>query len=95
MSSSGENARALTLALLAGRAEGATICPSEVARALAAAARKADWRGEMANVHQAVDGLVAEGLVRLSWKGEAKRVREGAYRIGRLVSPEAPKDRRG
>lgn len=84
MSSSG-SAGAVTLALLAGRAEGATICPSEVARALAAAAGKADWRGEMAGVHQAVDALVAEGLVRLSWRGEAKPVREGPYRIGRCL----------
>ena len=82
MNSSGGNVRAVTLALLAGRAEDATICPSEVARALAAAAGKAAWRGEMADVHEAVDALVAEGLVRLSWKGEGKPVREGPYRIG-------------
>lgn len=76
-------ARAMTLALLARRAEGATVCPSEVARALAGAAGREDWRGEMAGVHRAVDGLVAEGMVRLSWRGEAKTAREGAYRIGR------------
>jgi hypothetical protein len=28
-------------------------------------------------VHAAVDGLVAEGLVRLSWKGVAMPVRAG------------------
>ncbi|MBV8686735.1 MAG: DUF3253 domain-containing protein [Alphaproteobacteria bacterium] len=78
-------ARAATLALLAARAAGATLCPSEVARALAAAAGKADWRGEMPAVHAAVDRLAAEGLVRLSWKGAAKARREGPYRIGRGV----------
>lgn len=80
-----DEARATTLALLAGRAEGATLCPSEVARALAGASGGADWRGEMARVHAAVDALVAEGRVRLSWKGEAKAAREGPYRIGRAT----------
>ena len=78
------DARATTLALLARRAKGATVCPSEVARALAAASGKADWRGEMRAVHAAVDAMVAEGVVRLSWKGVAKAVREGPYRIGRV-----------
>jgi hypothetical protein len=77
------NARGATLALLAARAADATICPSEVARALAAAAGEPDWRGAMPAVHAAVDGLAAEGLVRLSWKGAAMAVREGPYRIGR------------
>lgn len=75
--------RATTLALRAGRAEGATLCPSEVARAVAAASGRTDWRGEMAGVHAAVDAMVAEGLVRLSWRGGAKRLRDGPYRIGR------------
>jgi hypothetical protein len=73
-------ARAATLALLARRAEGATVCPSEVARAVAGGG---DWRGEMAAVHAAVDGLAAQGLVRLSWKGREMAAREGPYRIGR------------
>ena len=73
-------ASAATLALLAGRAEGATVCPSEVARAVAG---DGDWRREMAAVHEAVDGLVASGLVRLSWKGSDMPVRDGPYRIGR------------
>jgi Protein of unknown function (DUF3253) len=74
-------ARAATLALLARRAPGATICPSEVARALAAAAGTADWRSEMTAVHAAVDDLVAQGLVRLSWKGSDMPARDGPYRI--------------
>ncbi|HEX8062947.1 MAG TPA: DUF3253 domain-containing protein [Allosphingosinicella sp.] len=77
------DARAEALALLGRRAAGATVCPSEVARALAAAAGTADWRGEMPAVHAAIDSLLAEGLVRLSWKGEPKPARDGAYRIAR------------
>lgn len=69
--------------LLAARAPGATVCPSEVARAMAADAGKEDWRSEMPAVHRAVDAMIAEGLVRLSWKGEPMPVREGPYRIGR------------
>lgn len=72
------------LTLLAARAPGATICPSEAARALAAAAGRADdWREQMAAVHSAVDSLVAEGRVALRWKGAALANRAGPYRIGR------------
>jgi len=81
------DARATTLALLARRAAGATVCPSEVARALAAASGTGEWRGEMAAVHEAVDRLVEEGAVRLTWKGEARAARDGPYRIGRGSSP--------
>jgi hypothetical protein len=84
---SADAARTATLALLAARAEGATVCPSEVARALAGVAGHGDWRGEMPAVHEAVDGLLAEGAVRLSWKGKAMPVRQGPYRIGRLPPP--------
>ncbi len=77
------DARATTLALLARRAEGATLCPSEVARTLAAAAGRDDWRAEMAGVHEAVARMVSEGLVRLSWKRAARDVGDGPYRIGR------------
>jgi len=79
------NARAATLALLAERAEGATICPSEVARALADSHRDdptaPNWRDWMPMVHEAVDRLVAEGLVQLSWKGRRLAARNGPYRI--------------
>ena len=71
--------RAATLSLLARRAPDATICPSEVARAIAP-----DWRGAMPAVHAAIDGLVRDGLVRLSWKGRSLSTRSGPYRIGRL-----------
>lgn len=75
--------RAVTLALLARRSPDSTVCPSEVARAIAAAAGLEDWRGAMPEVHAAIDLMVAQGLVRLSWKGEAMPVRAGPYRIGR------------
>lgn len=74
--------REAVLGLLAGRAPGATICPSEVARALAARAGTPDWRSEMPSVHSAIDPMAAEGLIRLSWKGEAMALRDGPYRIG-------------
>jgi len=70
----------MVLALLASRSLDATVCPSEVARAIAPGAR---WRDAMPMVHSAVDRLVQEGTVRLSWKGKALETRDGAYRIAR------------
>lgn len=75
-----EAARAATLALLAARAREATVCPSEVARAIADGD---GWRAAMPVVHAAVDELVAEGRVRLRWKGSALAGRAGPYRISR------------
>lgn len=69
------------LALLANRAEGATICPSEAARLLAGT--QGDWRAEMDRVHAATDALLAAGMIALSWKGKAKQKRRGPYRIAR------------
>lgn len=78
--------REATLTLLCARAFDATICPSEVARLLAAAAGAGqagpDWRDMMPAVHAAVDRLVSEGRVRLSWKGQPLSSRCGPYRIG-------------
>ena len=74
-------ARDATLALLAARADDATVCPSEVARALTAPA--GEWRDVMPEVHAAVDQLVTEGIVRLSWKGRMLPARAGPYRINR------------
>lgn len=82
-------ARAAVLALLERRDVAATVCPSEVARVLAAGAGRASaWRVEMAGVHAAVDALAAAGVVRLSWKGVPMAGREGPYRIGRGDRPE-------
>ena len=77
------DARAATLALLAARAEGATVCPSEVARAVAAPT--GEWREAMPEVHAAVDQMVSEGLIGLSWKGQTLATRAGPYRINRSV----------
>ncbi|MBM3928584.1 MAG: DUF3253 domain-containing protein [Sphingomonadales bacterium] len=71
------------LTLLARRGAGATVCPSEAARALAAAAGSDDWRAAMPAVHEAIDDLHAAGRIALSWKGAALSVRAGPYRIGR------------
>lgn len=73
---------AMIAEMLAARRPDATLCPSEVARALAG--EDGDWRARMGEVHAAVDGLVATGAVRLSWKGAAMAVRGGPYRIGRV-----------
>lgn len=69
------------LALLAERAAGATICPSEAARRLAGP--QGDWRAQMEAVHAATDALVEQGTVSLSWKGVCKQKRHGPYRIAR------------
>ncbi len=74
----GADPRAAILSLLARRAPGATICPSEVARTIAP-----DWRDAMPVVHAAIDRLAHDGLVRLSWKGQPLATRSGPYRIGR------------
>ncbi|WP_375395549.1 DUF3253 domain-containing protein [uncultured Sphingomonas sp.] len=68
-------ARAATLALLDRRTPDATVCPSEVARALVT-----DWRGAMPIVHAAIDDMLADSVVRLSWKGVMLATRTG--RIG-------------
>jgi hypothetical protein len=70
--------RTALLSLLARCAPGGTVCPSEVARAIAP-----DWRGAMPAVHAAVDDLVRDGLIRLSWKGRPMAKRSGPYRICR------------
>lgn len=81
-------AREVTLALLAARAPEATVCPSEVARAMTAGRETGAerWRDAMPVVHAAVDRLLAEGVVRLSWRGKPLTTREGPYRI-RLATP--------
>lgn len=78
-------ARRMTLTLLAARAPEATLCPSEVARALVAGTEGAGaWRDVMPAVHAAVDQLNLENRVGLSWKGQSLGSRAGPYRIRRL-----------
>ena len=72
-------ARTVVQSLLKERASGATICPSEAARALAC--DDGDWRARMPVIHAAVDSMVSEGTIHLSWKGHALRERQGPYRI--------------
>ncbi|TVV75386.1 DUF3253 domain-containing protein [Sphingomonas solaris] len=72
--------------MLATRSPGATACPSEVARALAAGMPEGEWRGMMPVVHDAIDALLAEGRVRLTWKGKALSTRSGSYRISLATS---------
>lgn len=74
-------ARDLTLSLLADRAHGSSVCPSEVARALAGESLGEEWRRAMPVVHAAVDALLRTGAVRLSWKGKRLKTRFGPYRI--------------
>lgn len=74
------------LTLLADREPNVTICPSEVARKLAAEAfadDQVDWRAAMPIVHAAVDQLVNQNNIRLSWRGRALSVRSNPYRIAR------------
>ena len=68
--------------LLERRGIGKTICPSEAARAMAGPG--GDWRRLMPEVHGAVDAMVAERRIQLSWKGAALNKRNGPYRIGAL-----------
>lgn len=88
-----ENARVALLALMRSRAVGATVCPSEVARAMVKPKpdnSPTDWRTAMPAVHAAVDKLLAEGEVRLSWKGKTLSTRAGPYRIGRKTLSSKP-----
>ena len=79
--------REITMALLSARSTGSTVCPSEVARAIAG---EGDWRDAMPAVHAAVDRLVVEGLVRLSWKRTQLPARTGPYRIGKFDDDQSP-----
>lgn len=55
------------LDMLAGRKAGATICPSEIARACFP---DEQWRSEMERVRQAARRLVAEGRIVITQKGQ-------------------------
>lgn len=79
------NPREAAYALLAARGAEATVCPSEVARAIATAryGSDTDWRSRMPEVHAAVDAMLAESSVWLSWKGQKLAVRTGPYRLHR------------
>ena len=57
--------RAAILDLLSARVGGASLCPSEVARALAPQA----WRGLMASVREVVFELAAAGCIEVTQRG--------------------------
>ena len=82
--------RAALDALLSSRADDATVCPSEVARAIARSRDGADtlWRDEMPFVHAAIDELLDEGVIALGWKGQPLSTRQGPYRIRRDETDE-------
>lgn len=76
MPDEGPTLEAEILSRLAERAPGATLCPSEVARALAPAPA---WRELMEPVRQAARRLVARGLLDITQGG---RVVDGATARG-------------
>ncbi len=78
-------AEAQIAVLLEARGAGKTICPSEAAKALAGP--QGEWRAHMDEVHSAVDAMLADGRVSLSWKQKQLGERSGPYRIAQR-SPE-------
>ncbi len=60
-----EQAKTILTEMLQNRGEGKTICPSEVARALASA----DWRNNLPLVRQAAQILLSEGKLQIEQKG--------------------------
>jgi len=72
----------MTLTLLSRRSATATVCPSEVARAMSP---DGNWREMMPAVHAAVDDLVRDGVVELSWRRRALEERIGPYRIRKVA----------
>lgn len=80
----------MILSLLANRKVGATLCPSEVARALAGGSAGDEWREAMPIVHTAADRLRNAGAIWLSWKGVSLETRSGPYRIS-LAAAADPK----
>lgn len=78
--------REAMLTFMAARKPGTTICPSEVARAIAG---DGNWRDAMPIVHAMVDSLLTEGQIQLSWKGTTMPTRSGPYRIAAAGSEKA------
>lgn len=76
------------LDLLARRQNGATICPSEVARALTGGG--GPWRELMPQVRQVAQGLTAQGRLRVTRGGVPVDAtsRGGPIRLGRTDPPD-------
>ncbi|HWT41550.1 MAG TPA: DUF3253 domain-containing protein [Sphingopyxis sp.] len=82
-----KKARDAALSLLAKRTFDGSVCPSEVARAIASTE---DWREAMPEVHVAVDRLLVEKMISLSWKGKPLAHRYGPYRIRAAAENSSP-----
>lgn len=69
--------------LLDRRRDDATICPSEVARALHA--EEPDWRAAMPRIRAVAGALAARGLLRVTRRGEEVEATRpgGPIRLGR------------
>ncbi len=69
--------------LLAARARGASVCPSEAARLLASRSVSADWRAAMPKIRAAANRLVAAGEVVMTQQGRVvdPSVARGAVRL--------------
>jgi hypothetical protein len=91
-SDGGELIEARILALLADRPAGATICPSEVARAVAGEVAVGDWRELMSPVRSAARRLVARGRLVVTQRGRRVDASEagGAIRMGLSGDAEIP-----
>jgi Protein of unknown function (DUF3253) len=72
------------LALTTARGPGRTICPSEAARAVAAGGDR-DWRGLMPAVRRVAAALAAQGVLRITQRGEDVDIRaaRGPIRLER------------
>lgn len=94
MPSDAQAAREAILSLLAQRAPGATLCPSEVARLLRPARNELDegWRAMMPSVHAAVDALLRAEDVTIGWKGVPLGERNGPYPIARSRTRAHPSE---
>lgn len=66
------------LALLEQRGPGKTICPSEVARALAGNGSRDGWRALMPAVRSAADRLARAGRLQVTQRGQAVPATIGA-----------------
>ena len=77
-----ETAEAI-FALLDRRRGDATICPSEVARAMHA--EEPDWRAAMPHIKQVAAALASRGLLRVTRRGEEVDAtsKGGPIRLGR------------
>ncbi|MGI9523753.1 MAG: DUF3253 domain-containing protein [Hyphomicrobiaceae bacterium] len=77
----------LILELCATRGAGRTICPSEVARALAG--QDADWRAVMDDVRRVGAGLMRQGRIVISQPGTPvdPGTVKGPIRFGLVQSP--------